>query len=267
MVPSLQTCSRTSPPAWKDGQPPRLPLLRLCRPYHVPAGWPLTALVAEFGTALVALSGAANVALPGNADALLGIDRRRFAECLSQPVRTRLVASRWLLRTCAGAVLGIRPDLVPLYRDPAGRPRLPAQTGVDVNLSHTGDALLVGVTTRGTVGVDVEAAGRSLSALGIEGAMCGPGERARLHGLPPAQRDEMLLRLWTLKEAYGKALGVGLGVAFTSVEFQFAGDFASPAAEPGPGLHEGWSFRSICFPAGHWSAVAVGPSESRHRHA
>ncbi|MEJ8668274.1 4'-phosphopantetheinyl transferase superfamily protein [Streptomyces sp. MS1.AVA.1] len=75
--------------------------------------------------------------------------------------------------------------------------------------------LVVGVARGRRIGVDVEASDRSLLAPGLAEKFCHPEELAELCGLPPAERNLRLVRLWTLKEAYTKALGVGLAHDFS----------------------------------------------------
>jgi phosphopantetheine--protein transferase-like protein len=46
-----------------------------------------------------------------------------------------------------------------------------------------------------------------------------PRELARLEALPSAERDLFCWRLWTLKESYGKANGIGLGYPLNQLSF------------------------------------------------
>ena len=49
--------------------------------------------------------------------------------------------------------------------------------------------------------------------------MCSPEEIEELRGTAPGQRERRFLELWTLKEAYLKALGVGLARSPRSASF------------------------------------------------
>ena len=92
-------------------------------------------------------------------------------------------------------------------------------------------------------------------------AICTTDELGRLGSLPAEQRLEHLVRLWTLKEAVGKCLGVGLAAEFAS----FAVDLESSGGESvdpvliskaGRRLDRTWSLQSLPAPGGRWAAVA-----------
>lgn len=80
-----------------------------------------------------------------------------------------------------------------------GKPRLPG-SGIDFSLSHSGDRILLGVSSDGEVGVDVEQTGRSIDHLA----------RLVLHPDEPHVVGLDLLRVWVRKEAGLKATGRGL---------------------------------------------------------
>lgn len=179
----------------------------------------------------------------------LGRDWRRY-ESLGRPrSRERFVASRLMLRYSAAAVLGTAPDLVDLAYQPGGRPYVRGCDQIDVSLSHTEDMMVVGITRRGRIGVDVERADRRLAHTGSERQACTPYEKGELDAGGEDARNDTMVRLWTLKEAYSKALGQGLRFRFT--EFGFALDGVAPRlvrpdGSPVPGGE--WQFGT--FPAG-----------------
>lgn len=128
--------------------------------------------------------------------------------------RARSGGARSLLRHVVAALGGAEPHQVLLDRDARGRPVLRAPAGLDVSISHTDDVLVVGVARGRRIGVDVEARDRPLLAPGLAEKICHLEELAELRDLPPVARNARLVRLWTLKEAYTKALGLGLAHDF-----------------------------------------------------
>lgn len=177
----------------------------------------------------------------------LGADHHRLQQLTLRRPRERFAASRLLLRACAAAVLGVAPHELELGHTPGGRPLLRGIGQLEISLSHTADVLVVGLSRRGRVGVDVEAADRRMRGLDTGGRLCTPYELDALDGLPPGRRNRELVRLWTLKEAYSKAIGQGLRFRFSEFGFSVSGGarpvrMVRPDGTPVEG--EEWAFHS-----------------------
>jgi len=121
--------------------------------------------------------------------------------------RVQFMAARWLLRSMLKTHLGL--EGVDIRAPEREKPllvgnHLPA--GLDFNLSHTGGlvACVIGLGVR--VGVDVERIDRRVNAGAVAAAHFAPGEQAI------CRDDQGFLRLWTLKEAVAKAVGLGLAL-------------------------------------------------------
>ncbi|AOR32925.1 hypothetical protein BFF78_19310 [Streptomyces fodineus] len=179
---------------------------------------------------------------------LLGRDWHRYRALADQPkTRRRFATSRLLLRQVAAAALETRAELVDLAYQPGGRPYVRGCDQIDVSLSHTEEIIVVGITRRGRIGVDVELADRRMAGTASEKQSCTPYERARLAAVGPfLERNARLVRLWTLKEAYSKALGQGLRLRFTQFGFALPEDGAGPSLVRPDGTRcsaPGWEFR------------------------
>ncbi|QOV35705.1 4'-phosphopantetheinyl transferase superfamily protein [Streptomyces ferrugineus] len=220
---------------------------------------PLRSVLADTGSVVV--HGSAGDWLPGpeamdGARRILGRDWRRY-ESLPQPrLRERFVASRLLLRCAAAAALETEPHLVDLAYQPGGRPYVRGCDQIDVSLSHTEDMLVVGITRCGRIGVDVERADRRLAGTGSELHACTPFEKEQLDAGGEPERNDSMVRLWTLKEAYSKALGQGLRFRFT--EFGF--DLSTPDARlvrPDGSAAGGPEWAFATFRAGERYVVSV----------
>ncbi|KFG06881.1 MULTISPECIES: 4'-phosphopantetheinyl transferase family protein [Streptomyces] len=190
--------------------------------------------------------------------ALLGRDWDRYLEMTHPDVRTRFAASRVLLKFSAAVALRVPPQAVELGYGPTGRPYLRGYDAVDISLSHTDDLLLIGLATKGLIGVDAERADRPLYTRGLHRHVCTPHELTVLERLPAARRGAALVRMWTLKEAYSKAIGQGLRFRFT--DFGFSGDgrparVLAPDGAPGTGVE--WQFRTFSVDGGFVVSVAV----------
>ncbi|MFJ9567885.1 4'-phosphopantetheinyl transferase family protein [Streptomyces fuscichromogenes] len=154
--------------------------------------------------------------------AVLGRDWSRYRGIEHPEIRGRYAASRRMLKHAAAAALRAEARDMELAYGPTGRPYLRGCDQIDISLSHTDSLLLVGLTTRGLIGVDAERADRNIYSRGLDRHMCTPHERLLLSRLPEGERNPHLVRLWTLKEAYSKAIGQGIQFRFT--EFGFGPD-------------------------------------------
>ncbi|MGW6390046.1 4'-phosphopantetheinyl transferase family protein [Streptomyces sp. NPDC055103] len=219
---------------------------------------------------------------------LLGRDWERYSKLAGAPLRERFFATRMLIRHTAAVALGTEPYSLELRYGLNGRIHLRGYDQIDVSLSHTADLLLCGITSLGVVGIDTEPATRRLSGQDVERLMCTEPERRRIARAPEAERNGLLLSLWTLKEAYSKALGQGLRFPFTEFGFRVeavegAGQARQGADQgaggrAGEGAGEGgrgagharleradgtlvedhtWRFATCPVPGGHVAAVAL----------
>ena len=82
------------------------------------------------------------------------------------------------------------------------------------SISHGGGIALCAVAPGRIVGVDVEAADRSLPVRELAPRCLHPRERPAFDALPETRQLRALLEHWTAKEAYSKALGLGLAAGF-----------------------------------------------------
>ncbi|WP_406187898.1 4'-phosphopantetheinyl transferase family protein [Streptomyces sp. NBC_01006] len=175
---------------------------------------------------------------------LLGRDWQRYRHTTDPTIRFRFVASRLAVRYTAAAALGTDPAKLDLSYKPGGRPYLRGLDQIDLSLTHTDDLIAVGISRNGRIGIDTEPADRRLAFSLLQNQVCTEAERAALAALPEAEQTAGMLRLWTLKEAYTKALGQGLRMGFS--EFGFAaggtGDTGLLAPDGTPAAHGEWAF-------------------------
>jgi 4'-phosphopantetheinyl transferase len=108
------------------------------------------------------------------------------------------------------------------------------------------------------VGVDVESFARAEEIVPLAERVFSAAERAQLDALPVSALPDRALSLWTLKEAYIKARGMGLSLPLDGISFLFDGPEAM-RFEVAPGVDdepERWRFCQIDH-AGHRIALAV----------
>ncbi|MER6075377.1 4'-phosphopantetheinyl transferase family protein [Streptomyces sp. NPDC001852] len=171
---------------------------------------------------------------------LLGRDWPRYRQHPAPAGRLGFAVSRVVVKHTAAAALQVPAQRLDLAYLPGGRPVLRG-LGADlqVSLSHTDELIVVGVSRAGPVGVDAEPAARRISFELLRNHVCTPGEAELLAALPEEERTDRFLRLWTLKEAYTKALGHGLRRRFSAVGFAWDPSGAARLTEDTAGE---WAF-------------------------
>jgi 4'-phosphopantetheinyl transferase len=183
--------------------------------------------------------------------------------------RESFIYNRALARHILASYAGLAPQSVPLTTSPQGKPLWEGggATGVSFNLSHRGDLAILAVSQRRTVGVDLEVldAGNDYEAIARQALSL--RELALYRQLPPDERPAAVLRIWTCKEAFLKALGVGLSRPLPQIEVTFS--MLEPARilatgsdqeSPGDWLLESWS------PRAGWFAALATPREGGALH-
>jgi 4'-phosphopantetheinyl transferase len=132
-----------------------------------------------------------------------------------------------MIRTMLGHLLGADPAAVLLHESPRGALSLdPAHHSTDLcfNLSHT-DGLVVLAIARQPVGVDVEWLDRRGRTIELADRYFAPTEITALRALPETAQRDRFFDLWTLKEAYIKARGLGLALPLGGFAYS---DFETP---------------------------------------
>ena len=78
------------------------------------------------------------------------------------------------------------------------------------SLASSGDLVLYGLTSLGSIGVDIEIDRGEPASASLTRLALAPDERTALQAVPPRARARRFLEYWTLKESLAKASGVGL---------------------------------------------------------
>ncbi len=85
------------------------------------------------------------------------------------------------------------------------------------NLSHTAGLAVFAIGRRRSIGIDVEAVDRRAPSPGVIERALRPREAERVLRADGRERTAAFLHYWTVKEAYAKALGVGLALDLREV--------------------------------------------------
>lgn len=155
-------------------------------------------------------------------------ERARYAGHGAAGPRDRFLLGRAMLRVMLSRVVAtVEPGAWRFEADEHGRPHVAfpvLPSPVYFNLSHTRGLLALIVGGVDEVGIDAECLERSRSVEALAAHYFAPGEQAWIHAAAPAQRRASFFEIWTLREAYAKARGLGLALPLSSYRFFLEGD-------------------------------------------
>jgi 4'-phosphopantetheinyl transferase len=191
------------------------------------------------------------------ADERARADRFRVATSRNQHVVGRGMARRLL----AGD--GVPPQRVRFGLQTHGKPYVTAPESArrPFNVAHTDGLVLCGVATtqHALLGVDVERLGRRTDP-DLARRYFSPPEVALLDRcVDPELRSHLFLRIWTLKEAFIKAIGTGLQTPLRDFAFENVAADRPRITLLSPTLQDErvWHFFSLQPRPGYVGAVAV----------
>ncbi|MBU4270603.1 MAG: 4'-phosphopantetheinyl transferase superfamily protein [Planctomycetes bacterium] len=182
--------------------------------------------------------------------------------------RRLFLVGRALLRKTLSQYTGHAPRGLEFRYNAHGKPSLktPVETPLEFSVSHTRGLAVCVVALGDPVGVDVERDRTVSNPLEIAGRFFAPAEAAALEKLPVERRNAAFIELWTLREAFVKARGVGLTTRPADFAFSLSADREatvsfSESSEERPG---DWQFARFRFAAHYRVALAINrPASER----
>ena len=188
------------------------------------------------------------------ADEIAAAGRFRF-----ERDRRNFTLRRALLRRILAGYLGVAAAAVRFVANEFGKPSVADAADVGdlrFSYSHSGDQALLAVTLGRELGVDLEQHRAIPDALQMAESFFAPREVAALKALPADELAAAFFACWTRKEAFIKALGLGLSFPLNA----FAVSLEEPASllelHGVPPPAGAWTLQSLPVGAG-WSAALV----------
>jgi 4'-phosphopantetheinyl transferase len=149
-------------------------------------------------------------------------EQARAARFQFEHDRRAYIAAHALARAMLSGAVPLPPPAWRFTIGRAGKPEIDPSLGVPwlrFNLSHTRGLVACALARRDDLGLDVEDLSRREASPGLAERHFAPAEVALLAAAPPAARHETFLRIWTLKEAFVKATGDGIGLGLDRFAF------------------------------------------------
>ena len=174
---------------------------------------------------------------------------------------TSLIA-RVLVRCALSRYADVNPQDWRFDRNSHGKPQLAKEcllAPLHFNLSHTHGMAACAVTHGGPIGVDVERWDRQRDFDRLAARFFSPYEANLLKEVPEYAKRRLFFNIWTLKESYIKARGVGLSMGLDLFSFEVAEDghpriILDSLLEDDP---EAWAFRLMTPTRHHVAALAA----------
>jgi 4'-phosphopantetheinyl transferase len=165
------------------------------------------------------------------------------------------IAAHASLRLILASYLNRNPLEIVFTEGLNGKPAVP---GIQFNLSHSAGLAIVAVTRDRELGVDVEHVDSERADLRVAQRFFSPSEFSVLQALPTEHQAEAFFNCWTRKEAYLKAIGLGLSVPLDSFDVTLA---PGEQARLLRGADSRWRLRSFSPAPSYIAALAIDAPE------
>ncbi|MBC7870627.1 MAG: 4'-phosphopantetheinyl transferase superfamily protein [Chitinophagaceae bacterium] len=174
--------------------------------------------------------------------------------------RLRFILARGMLRTVLARYAETPPQALNFTYGTRGKPAL-LNHPLQFNLAHSGDLLLLALTSGHELGVDVEQI-RPLPHLATMAQdNFSPVEVKALYLLPEDQREIAFLKIWTRKEAFIKATGDGFKRPLASFDVSIDEPAQLLRAE-GEDIQQ-WTLYHLALETGYVGALCINNGSLR----
>jgi len=191
-------------------------------------------------------------------------ERARVARFKFERFRRESLATRALMRIALAHGRSTRPQALAFRVNAHGKPAIEPEGKLQFNLSNSLGMVACLIAEGAQVGVDVEPLERAAQVVKLASKVFSPIEQQQLHALPDdTQKQDRALSLWTLKESYIKARGMGLALPLDKFSFVFegAGQIRLEIDASLDDVPARWRFCQLNY-AGHRIALMVERSAS-----
>jgi 4'-phosphopantetheinyl transferase len=189
-------------------------------------------------------------------------ERERYQRFHFDKDRHLFLVSHALVRKVLSSYIDIEPSVWQFSGNEFGRPEIASpdlSLSLRFNLTHTPGLAACVVTLNADCGIDAEEIRARGDQTGIAEKMFAAAEQAELKQLEGQVFLERFLTYWTLREAYCKALGVGIAHSKKDYSFELEanGRYGIRLESPSSGQDGHWHFTLLRPGADHMVAVAV----------
>jgi 4'-phosphopantetheinyl transferase len=178
-------------------------------------------------------------------------DQFRFAEH-----RHRFIVVHAALRQILAARLDLPPTQIRFSNTAAGKPEIDPADALTFNLSHSHQGAVVALASKRRLGIDPGYRARKISVKSMLRCFSAD-EREQLTKLDTTALQQAVLTTWVRKEAYIKALGVGILAALERFSVDIGSNDPVPLRQPLAGDTIAWHQRPIVVAADYVGALVA----------
>lgn len=187
-------------------------------------------------------------------------ERARLGRFAFPSLAREYLVTRALCRLTLSRYAAIAPTDWSFIQNGYGKPEIHPRfsTRLRFNLSNCRTLVACVVTADADAGIDVESVDRPNELLSLADRYFSPGEAGQLRAAPQSEQRDLFFQLWTLKESYIKARGMGLTIPLEQFSFDISGPRISVSFAPT--LQEtlaGWQFELYRLGERHRMAIAL----------
>lgn len=183
-------------------------------------------------------------------------EKRHNPNFMKKKHRETYVLTRGILRLLISSYLLKRPECISLCYGNKGKPHIDSeenQTGLEFNLSHSGDYILFAFSRGKSVGVDIQKR-KELDNMETLMKYVFPRKMlSRAGELHEGESADSFFRFWTRLEALVKATGLGL----LAYKKEILPDFSGPSPCTCRFMGENWSIHDLLYNDAYSAAVCA----------
>jgi 4'-phosphopantetheinyl transferase len=187
-------------------------------------------------------------------------ERERFRRFVFDADRLRYLVAHALVRTTLSRYADVPPHAWTFSQNEYGRPEIAGPAHAPrcrFSLTHTRGLTAIAVTATAAIGVDAERIATREYNSDIAQRFFAPSEAVSLEALSPAEQRRVFYDYWTLKEAYLKAIGVGMSAPLQSFAFTLSDPPRVRFNDPASGDPAAWQFARLSLSGEHTCAIAM----------
>ncbi|MEW5814777.1 MAG: 4'-phosphopantetheinyl transferase superfamily protein [Spirochaetota bacterium] len=144
-------------------------------------------------------------------------EREKIDNYRVESAKQSFILSRGIVRLLLSRYIKVKPENILIVYNHNSKPEIDRSinnNSVSFNLSHSGNAILIGFAMKRRIGVDIERIHPLKKVDEIAQYVFSAGEYEEFVKLPFSKKQKVFFSCWTRKEAVIKALGLSIGETF-----------------------------------------------------